>query len=63
MIEFVLILAFYASTFAKGDSVASTTIPFSSLSDCERAGQLARKLETSFKSINFVCAERRKEAP
>lgn len=59
--DFVLILVFYASTFAKGAGVAMTSIPFHSQAECEAAGVAAKKLETSFKSINYVCVTRTKE--
>jgi hypothetical protein len=54
--DFVLILVFYSSTF-----MAMTSVPFHSQAECEAAGVAAKKLETSFKSINYVCVARTKE--
>ena len=60
MMEYVLILAFYAGTLSGGDSVSLATITFQSSVECEAAGVASKKLETLKKSFTFVCVPRRK---
>lgn len=55
--EYVLILAMWAGTFAKGDSVALTAAHFKTMQACDLAGEQAvRKFSTTFKTVNYICA-------
>jgi hypothetical protein len=56
--EFILILVFYAGMLAKGDSMAMISIPFNSQAECQAAGEGAKKLETTYKTVNYVCVPR-----
>lgn len=62
MIEWVLILYIYAGPWAKGDSVALTSIGgFASQQECSAAGTSSSKLtESSAKEVRFVCVQRTK---
>lgn len=61
MMEWVLILTFYASTFSTKDSIGMTSIGgFSSEQQCKSAGEQAKKLETMMKSTSYVCVMRGK---
>lgn len=52
----ILILVFYAGTWAKGDSVSMVQVPgFKTEQNCMAEGNKAKKLETPYKSLNFVC--------
>lgn len=55
--HFVLILYIYAGGWAKGDSVALTTVPgFPSQTDCQTAGKSASALVAgSTKGVRFIC--------
>ena len=60
MIDYVLILTFYASTLASGDAVSMTTVPnFLNEKECVTAGQKASsQFGTLKKSVSFVCVKR-----
>ena len=54
--EWVLVLYIYAGVWAKGDSVAITTVPMANLAACEKAGQSADSLvKGSAKDVRYVC--------
>lgn len=54
--EWVLILYIYAGVWAKGDSVAITTIPMASQEVCERAAINTESLvKQTAKELRHVC--------
>ncbi len=54
----VLIIALYASTLSKGDSVALTSVPgFDSELACIIAGDKATSFNTLMKNCKFVCVK------
>lgn len=56
MMEWVLILTFYAGAMSSKDSSSMVAVPgFASESQCRAAGESAKKLETMMKSTAFVC--------
>ena len=56
--EWMLVLYIYAGVWAKGDSVAITTVPMASLSACEKAGQSADSLvKGSAKDVRYICVK------
>lgn len=58
--EWVLVIYIYAGMWAKGDSVAITTVPMTSESACQTAGEkLAPLVDGSSKEVRFVCLSNR----
>lgn len=56
--EWMLVLYIYAGVWAKGDSVAITTVPMANLSACEKAGQSADSLvKGSAKDVRYICVK------
>ena len=54
--EWVLVIYIYAGYWAKGDSVALTTVPMISEAACHVAGEkLSPLVEGSAKEVRFVC--------
>jgi len=63
MIEWILVLTFYAGAMANSDSVAIAAVPvtFNAGAECEKAGRDAvGKLGTMKKAVNYVCLARSK---
>ena len=60
MTEWILVVFVYAGAFAKGDSVALTTIPgFPTQVECQTAGRFIQPMdEGTSKNIKFVCVKR-----
>lgn len=56
--SWILVLYIYAGAWAKGDSVAITTIPQPSQQSCEAAGNAARSLvKDSTKELRYLCVK------
>jgi hypothetical protein len=56
--SWILVIYIYAGAFAKGDSVAISTIPMPNQKACMAAGQQAAGLvKGSAKEFRFVCLE------
>ncbi|SNR98845.1 hypothetical protein SAMN05192560_2099 [Methylobacillus rhizosphaerae] len=59
MIEFVLIIAFYAGPVAKSDAVSIASVPgFSTHAECLAAGKETSSFATLMKKVNYVCVKR-----
>ena len=56
--EWMLILYIYAGVWAKGDSVAITTIPMATLDACQKAAQDTESLvKQTAKEIRHACVK------
>jgi hypothetical protein len=59
MIEYILIIAFYAGTFADTDSVSIESVNgFSTKAECQTAGTKTKEFATIHKEVKYVCVER-----
>lgn len=59
MIETILILAIWANTLSRYDSVALTQATFTSMTACETAGQKAvDRFTTMMKTAQYVCVQK-----
>ena len=56
--EWVLVVYIYAGAWARGDSVAMTTVPMISEAACHVAGEkLSPLVERTAKEVRFVCVK------
>lgn len=54
--DWMLVLYIYAGVWAKGDSVAVTTVPMATQEACEKAGRDSEVLvKSTAKDLRYVC--------
>lgn len=58
IIEYVLLLVFYAGGLSHSDSSSMVAVAFASKEECVAAGKEAETMQTMVKTVKYVCVKR-----